>query len=179
MKKTGLALIVVSTLLLLGGTVGFTIEGTVDDVPTPNVQGLVFFSEDALPGNPASLVINADTNIKWDRDDVFLVIADGGKKKQCDDIAENGGVLSGFDTNSKTCTYGDPGYEAAGDDEVAGLDWRVEAGEFFAGIGTKEGVLPEGTELNLNYSIDLTLSAAGYLFLIIAEGAGILLVRQR
>ena len=41
MKKTGLALIVVSTLLLLGGTVGYTVEGTVDDVPTPNVQGLV------------------------------------------------------------------------------------------------------------------------------------------
>jgi hypothetical protein len=82
MKKTGLALIVVSTLLLLGGTVGYTVEGTVDDVPTPNVQGLVFFSDDALPGNPASLVINADTNIKWDRDDVFLVIADGGKKKK-------------------------------------------------------------------------------------------------
>ena len=71
MNKTGLALIVVSTLLLLGGTVGYTVEGTVDDVPTPNVQGLVFFSDDALPGNPASLVINADTNIKWDRDDVF------------------------------------------------------------------------------------------------------------
>ena len=68
---------------------------------------------------------------------------------------------------------------AAGDDEVEGLDWRVESGEFFAGIGTKEGVLPEGTELNLDYSINLTLSAAGYLFLIIAEGAGILLLRQQ
>jgi hypothetical protein len=40
-------------------------------------------------------------------------------------------------------------------------------------------VLPEGTELNLDYSINLTLSAAGYLFLIIAEGAGILLLRQQ
>jgi len=179
MKKTGFVLIAISTLLLLGGTVGYTMEGAVDDVPTPNVQGMVFFSDDSLPGNPASLIINADTTITWDRDDIFLVIADGGKKKQCDDIAKNGGALGGFDTTSKTCTYGDEGYVAAGDRGDTGVEWRVESGDFYAGIGTKEGLLPEGTELNLNYSVDLKLSATGYMFLIIAEGAGVLLFRQK
>jgi len=43
----------------------------------------------------------------------------------------------------------------------------------------KKGLLPEGTELNLNYSVDLKLSATGYMFLIIAEGAGVLLFRQK
>ena len=41
MRKIGIALVALFTLLLLGGTVGYTLEGTVDDVPTPNVQGLV------------------------------------------------------------------------------------------------------------------------------------------
>jgi hypothetical protein len=59
------------------------------------------------------------------------------------------------------------------------VEWRVESGDFYAGIGTKEGVLPEGTELNLNYSVDLKISATGYMFLIIAEGAGVLLFRQK
>ena len=108
-----------------------------------------------------------------------MVIADGGKKKQCDDIAKNGGALGGFDTTSKTCTYGDAGYVAAGDKGDTGVDWRVESGDFYAGIGTKEGLLPEGTELNLNYSVDLKISATGYMFLIIAEGAGVLLFRQK
>jgi hypothetical protein len=178
MKKTGLGLIIVSTLLMLGGTMGFTMEGTVDDVPTPNVQGLVFFADDPLAGNAAALVLNADTTITWDRDDIFLVIADGGKKKQCDDIA-NGGSLSGFDTTSKTCTYADEGYVAGGDNGEQGVDWRVESGEFYAGIGTKEGVFPAGTDLSLAYTIDLTFSAAGYMFLLIGEGAGFLLVRQK
>jgi hypothetical protein len=31
----------------------------------------------------------------------------------------------------------------------------------------------------LNYSVDLKLSATGYMFLIIAEGAGVLLFRQK
>jgi hypothetical protein len=108
----------------------------------------------------------------------FLVISDDGKKKQCDDIA-NGGSLSGFDTTSKTCTYADEGYVAKGDNGADGVDWRVESGEFYAGIGTKEGVLPAGTELNLMYSIDLTLSAAGYLFLMLGEAAGLMLMRQK
>jgi hypothetical protein len=177
MKKTGLAIVALSTLLLLGGTVGYTLEGSVDDVPTPNIEGTVFFSDEALPGNAAALVLNADATITWDREDVFLVIAEASKKKQCDDITSN--ALSGFDKTSKTCTYGDDGYVAKGDDGAAGAEWRVESGEFYAGIGTKEGLLPEGTELNLNYSIHLTLSAAGYLFLIIGEGAGLLLFRQK
>ena len=61
MKKTGFGLIIVSTLMMLGGTMGFTMEGSVDDVPTPNVQGLVFFADDPLAGNAAALVLNADT----------------------------------------------------------------------------------------------------------------------
>ena len=55
-------------------------KAAVDDVPTPNVQGLVFFADDPLPGNAASLVLNADTTITWDRDDIFLVISDEERK---------------------------------------------------------------------------------------------------
>ena len=73
MKKTGFGILIVSTLLLLGGTIGFTMDGAVEDVPTPNVQGLVFFSDDAMTGNAAALLLNADTTITWDRDDVFLL----------------------------------------------------------------------------------------------------------
>jgi hypothetical protein len=68
---------------------------------------------------------------------------------------------------------------AKGDNGADGVDWRVESGEFYAGIGTKEGVLPAGTQLDIQYSIDLTLSAAGYMFLMLGEVAGILLIRQK
>ena len=38
MRKIGIILVALFSLLLLGGSVGYTMEGTVDDVPTPNVQ---------------------------------------------------------------------------------------------------------------------------------------------
>ena len=83
-----------AVLLIAGGTVGYTVEGQIDDVPTPNIEGYVFFSDEALPGNPASLFITADTTVKWDRDDIFMVIADEKKKSQCDGIRAQMAELS-------------------------------------------------------------------------------------
>ena len=32
-----------AVLLIAGGTVGYTVEGQIDEVPTPNIEGYVFF----------------------------------------------------------------------------------------------------------------------------------------
>ena len=78
--------------IIVFGTIGYTIEGQVEEIPTPSVEGFVFFSDEALPSNPVGLFVSADTSITWDRDDIFLVIADQAKKDQCDGIRANGGA---------------------------------------------------------------------------------------
>ncbi|MBT3477271.1 MAG: hypothetical protein HN458_04970 [Euryarchaeota archaeon] len=168
-----------AVLLIAGGTVGYTVEGQIDDVPTPNIEGYVFFSDEALPGNPASLFITADTTVKWDRDDIFMVIADDKKKSQCDGIRANGGAFLQSTSDSQTCQYGDTGYEATATDGDDGLEWRVSGGEFYAGIGTKSGTLPAGTDLSIDYEVKLSAGAATYLFSFLTGIGGIGLSRMK
>ena len=178
-KIIGFCLAGLAVLLIAGGTVGYTIEGEINDVPTPNVEGYVFFSEEALPGNPAPLFIIADTEIQWDRDDIFMVIAGADKKQQCDGIRANGGAFLEATSESQTCQYGDDGYEATAVDGTEGMDWRVTSGEYYAGIGTKSGTLPAGTELSLRYQVDLSAGAATYLFSFLTGVGGLALARMK
>ena len=124
-KLIGYALSGLAVLLIAGGTIGYTVEGQIDDVPTPNIEGYVFFSDEALPGNPASLFISADTTVKWDRDDIFMVIADEDKKSQCDGIRASGGAFLQSTSDSQTCQYGDSGYEAT----------AIDGGDGFRNVG--------------------------------------------
>ena len=149
---------------MIFGSIGYTLEGEVEDIPTPNIDGFVFFSDEALPGNPVGLLVSADTTITWDRDDIFLVIADESKKNQCDGIrASQGGFLQ-TESGSQTCQYGDTGYEATATDGTSGAEWHVTSGTFYAGIGTQSGALPAGTEVNIDYQVKLTASFPTYLF---------------
>jgi len=48
-QKIGYGLITISVILMIIGSVGYTVEGDVNDVPTPNVPDFVFFSDEPLP----------------------------------------------------------------------------------------------------------------------------------
>jgi len=178
-RKIGIALSAIAVLIMIFGTIGYTAQGQVEGLPTPNVDGFVFFSDEAIPSNPVPLFVGAKTTITWDRNDVFLVIADEDKKAQCDSIRSNGGALLESISNSQTCQFGDNGYESTGQDGSEGMEWDVVSGEYFAGIGTKSGQLPEGTELNVDYEVQFTAGAATYLFAFLMGIGGIGLSRMK
>tara|TARA_B110000444_G_scaffold259679_1_gene304199 strand:- start:20104 stop:20637 length:534 start_codon:yes stop_codon:yes gene_type:complete len=165
--------------LIVIGSIGYTIEGEVEDIPTPNIDGFVFFSDEALPENPVSLFVSADTIITWDRDDIFLVIANESKKTQCDGIRANQGGFLQTESNSQTCQYGDTGYEATAIDGTSGAQWHVISGTYYAGIGTQSGALPAGTDLNLSYEVKLSASFPTYLFSFLIGIGGVGLSRMK
>ena len=146
-KAVGYVMACFALFIIVFGTIGYTIEGQVEDVPTPNIEGYVFFSDEALPQNPVGLFVSADTSITWDRDDIFLVIANESKKDQCDGIRANGGAF-------------------------------LQSGEYYAGIGTKLGTLPAGTELNIDYEVKLSASFPTYLFSLLLGIGGLALTRM-
>tara|TARA_B110000305_G_scaffold150119_1_gene166590 strand:+ start:3016 stop:3570 length:555 start_codon:yes stop_codon:yes gene_type:complete len=177
-KAVGYVMACFALFIIVFGTIGYTIEGQVEDVPTPNIEGYVFFSDEALPQNPVGLFVSADTSITWDRDDIFLVIANESKKDQCDGIRANGGAFLQSGSGSQTCQYGDSGYETTSTDGSTGAQWHVISGEYYAGIGTKLGTLPAGTELNIDYEVKLSASFPTYLFSLLLGIGGLALTRM-
>ncbi|MFQ3317799.1 MAG: hypothetical protein ACI8T6_001238 [Candidatus Poseidoniaceae archaeon] len=163
-KTVGYSIAIFAVFIMVIGTVGYTIEGQVEDIPAASTTGFVFFSGEALPSNPAGLFVRADTSITWEREDIFLVIADESKKSQCDSIRVNGGSYIETISDSQTCQYGDTGYEATSPKGVTSVQWHVTSGEYYAGIGTVLDTPPAGTELNIDYEVKLSASFPTYFF---------------
>ena len=109
----------------------------------------------------------------WDRSDIYLVIADEDKKKQCDNIAP----IELISPGSTTCKAEDNGYEKVGLDNSTGLEWTVENGDYFVGIGTLGDSIPEDLELNVEYTVELNLSVAGYFLILLLGACGITLIK--
>ena len=83
-RKVGYAITAIATLLLIVGTIGITLEPVSREAPMspPSfTQGTIFFGPEPLRGNPIPLLLSAEATVNWDRDDIFLVIADEDKKK--------------------------------------------------------------------------------------------------
>ena len=161
-----------SMTLCILGTVGYTIEDRIDKAPTPNVPNKVFFADEAIPSNPLKLIITANAEVTWDRSDVFLVIADQGKKSQCDGLNH----VELRNQNSQLCTKDDDGYIAIGSDNSSGISWDVRSEEDYVGIGTFTQ-LAEGFELSVEYSVEMSLSPVGYFVGLMTILAGYSLVR--
>lgn len=167
--KIGYGLVVVSVLLMLAGTVGFTLEGEVNDVPTPTVPNRTFFADEPLPEHTLGIFVTATLTLTWDRGDIYVVIAGEDEKKACESVPP--GLINEGSTSS--CKPFDNDVIAGGNDGEVGLEWKVEDGVYFAGIGTTSTTqgLPEGTEVNLDYSVDLQAGFASYfIFALIGVG---------
>jgi len=173
-QKIGYGLITLSVILMIIGSVGYTVEGDVNDVPTPNVPDFVFFADDPLPSNPAGLFFNAEAHITWDRDDIFLVISDAATKKECDNTpAGLGGFGGGTSCNSANINSVAGG---ANDNNVDGVIWDVESGEYYVGIGSKDQVA-QGVEINVHYKVEVQFSFVSYLVCILMAATGLAYAR--
>ena len=173
-QKIGYGLITLSVILMIIGSVGYTVEGDVEEVPTPNVPDVVFFADDPLPSNPAGLFFNADAHITWDRDDVFLVISDAATKKECDATPVGLGAFGG----GTSCNSANINSVAGGadDNNVDGVVWNVESGEYYVGIGSKDD-LPQGVEINVHYKVDIGFSFVSYLVCTLIAATGLAYAR--
>ena len=171
-SKFGVGLMVASVLLSLLGTIGITIEDSVESIPTPNVPNSVFFADDPVQDNPLSLFVSANADITWDRSDVFLVVGDSDKKAQCDGL----NFIERTNQNTELCTRSDNDFVAIGDDNSSGFSWSVESGEYYVGIGSLNEISGE-FELNVDYEVELTLSAAGYFIMVLMLFSGFVLNR--
>ena len=173
-NKLGVGLMVSALLLVILGTIGFTIDDSVDSIPTPNVPNSVFFADEPMQSNPLALLVSANADITWDRNDVFLVIGDADKKSQCDGLT----FIEMVNQNSEVCTSRDNEFAAIGDDNQSGLSWQGKSGEYYVGIGTFSEVV-EDFELNVDYEIKMTLSPAGYFVMLLMFMSGFVLNKYK
>ena len=163
--KIGYILTILICIILITGTHGFSNERTsrhIPETPPSITNGTVFFAPLAVPDNPFSLLFSAEINVIWDRSDIFLVIADEEKKEQCNNLP----LLEKISSTSITCKSEDFGYEAIGVNNSTGLEWTVDNGDYFFGIGTLGESVSNESGLSLAVSIELGLSFTGYLFLL-------------
>ena len=84
--KFGVGLTGLAILFLIAGMIGFTFEGEVEGVPTPNAPNQAFFSDEPLPSNPLVGLLSTELTLTWDRDDVWIGIVDEDEKNRCGDI---------------------------------------------------------------------------------------------
>lgn len=166
-EKIGYALVGLSLVLLALGSIGFTTTGEVNDLPTPNVPEKTFFGEEPIPENGLSTFITAELTLTWDRNDIYVVIVDEDEKKTCE--SQPPGLFNEGTTTA--CTPYDADVLAAGNNGEEGLSWEVQPGVHYAGIGTVGDALPEGTEVNMAYSVHLQAGFATY-FLFALMGVG-------
>jgi len=172
-KKTGYSLCIIAVIVMLIGTVGGSFQDEVNDIPTPNTPRVVYFSDEPMPNNPVSFLFTAKASINWDRSDIYLVIADSDKKEQCDKISP----IELISPSSVECKVEDSEYEKVGIDNSTGIEWTVENGDYYVGIGTLSDEMPEDLELNVEYDVRLTLSITGYFLLILMAVCGYILIK--
>ena len=176
-RNLGYAVTAIATLLLIMGTIGITLEPITREAPMspPSfTQGTVFFGPDPLRGNPIPILLSAEATVNWDRDDIFLVIADEDKKKECDSIPPIERIFS----ESQTCKAGDSEFEVVGENGTTGLTWAPEDGEYYVGIGTLGENNPAGEGFSLEATIELNLSTSGYVLTLLFGAYGVRLIRN-
>lgn len=168
-QKIGYSLISIALIIGILGTVGYSFEDEVNDLPTPTVANHVFFADEAIPSNPVALFFDANSKVTWDRSDIFLVIADAEKKERCESMNQLE-IMGAVDE----CKSSDNEFELISDDNVTGLEWKVKSGEYYVGIGTIDEI-GQDFEMNIQYEVEISLSATSYfvLFLVSAAGLGI------
>jgi len=158
-RTLGFGAVVLALLLSAGGWMGFTLTGAVDDVPTPNVPARSFFADEPLPEQVLSPFLSAELTLTWDRDDVYVVVVDEDEKNTCD--ATPSALIQ--NTGNTACGPYDEDVVAISDDGGSGLAWVVDPGVHYVGVGTSpDTTLPQGAEVNLQYSVHLRAGFAAY-----------------
>ena len=144
--KFGAGLTGFAILFLVAGMIGFTFEGEVEGVPTPNAPNQAFFSDEPLPSNPLIGILSTELTLTWDRDDIWIGIVDEDEKDRCEDVPSFFAGGLGCDGVSTNFVAGSA--DAKSD---TGFTWEMESGTYFAALGAKDGALAEGTEVKIDY----------------------------
>ncbi|MDA7463690.1 hypothetical protein N9M83_03105 [Candidatus Poseidonia alphae] len=173
-ERIGYSMMGAALILVLAGTVGFTVEGTTSiDVVTTG--GKTVFSNEALPEHSLGAIVTADLTLNWDRDDIYVVIVDEDEKLRC----ESSGVLGGFETGS-SCTANDADVIAVGMDGTEGLQWTVAPGIHYAGLGTLPGAPSfSSSEVMFDYEVHLHASFGLYFLFFLLGIAGFAYSRMK
>jgi hypothetical protein len=168
-EKVGYATILVAVLLGALGTVGFSLEGEINDIATPTVPERTFFADESLPEHGFTLFVSATLTLNWDRNDIYVVIVDEDEKKTCE--SQPPGIFNEGTTTA--CTPYDADVVAGATNGVEGLVWEVSEGVYYAGIGTfDDDGLPDGTEVNLAYEVHLQAGFVTYFIIAMIGIAG-------
>ena len=168
-RAVGFGAVALALLLSAGGWIGFTLTGEVEDVPTPNVPARSFFADEPLPEQVLSPFLSAELTLTWDRNDVYAVVVDENEKNTCD--ATPSALIQ--NTGNTACGPYDEDVVAISDDGVSGLVWVVEPGVHYVGIGTSpDRTLPQGAEVNIDYSVHLQAGFAAYFVFAIIGAVG-------
>ena len=175
-RKAGYLFTALICMVLIAGSIGVSPDRPSRNVPqTPPslTNGTVFFAPIAVPDTPLSPLFSTEMSLTWDRSDIFVVVADGDKKEECDSIP----FLEKFQSTSEICKAGDEGYEVVGLDNSTGLEWEIGDGTYYFGIGTLGEELENRSGLNMSISIEMRLSMAGYLFLLPLGAYGLMTIK--
>ena len=170
--KFGVGLTGFAILFLIAGMIGFTFEGEVEGVPTPNAPNQAFFSDEPLPSNPLIGILSTELTLTWDRDDVWIGIVDEAEKDRCEDVPSSfftGGL--GCDGVSTNFVAGDSSATAE-----TGFTWEMASGTYFAALGAKDGVLAEGTEVKIDYEAHIGHSLLSVVVSMFILGIGATLI---
>tara|TARA_B100001142_G_scaffold104025_1_gene106083 strand:+ start:1741 stop:2289 length:549 start_codon:yes stop_codon:yes gene_type:complete len=170
--KFGVGLTGFAILFLIAGMIGFTFEGEVEGVPTPNAPKQAFFSDEPLPSNPLIGILSTELTLTWDRDDVWIGIVDEAEKDRCDDVP------SSFFSDDSDCNGVKLNFEAGEADANAdtGFTWEMESGTYFAALGAKDGALPAGAEVNIDYEAHIGHSLLSIVVSMFILGIGATLI---
>ena len=158
-ERIGYSMMGAALLLILAGTVGFTVEGTTSiDVVTTG--GKTVFANEALPEHALGAIVTAELTLNWDREDIYVVIVEEDEKSRC----ESSGTLGGFESGN-SCTANDADVIAVSVDGTEGLQWTVAPGVHYAGLGTVPGA-PSFTNSEVMFDYDVHLHASFGLYFI-------------
>ncbi|MEL0189399.1 MAG: hypothetical protein VW878_01030 [Candidatus Poseidoniales archaeon] len=175
-RKAAYLLTALICMVLIAGSIGVSPDRpsrNIPQTPPPLTNGTVFFAPIAVPGTPLSPIFSTEMSLTWDRSDIFVVVADGDKKEECDSIP----FLEKFQSTSEICKAGDEDYEVVGLDNSTGLEWEIGDGTYYFGIGTLGEGLENISGLNMDISIDMRLSLAGYLILLPLAAYGLMTIK--
>ena len=173
-ERIGYSMMGAALLLVIAGTVGFTVDGTTS-IEVVTTGGKTVFSNEALPEHSLGAIVTADLTLNWDREDIYVVIVDEDEKSRC----ESSGTLGGFETGS-SCTANDSDVVAGSTNGEEGLEWTVAPGIYYAGLGTLPGEPSlSSSEVVLDYEVHLHASFGLYFLFFLLWIAGFAYSRMK
>lgn len=175
-RKAGYLITALICMILIAGSIGFSPDRpsrNIPQTPPPLTNGTVFFAPIAVPDLPLSPLLSTEMSLTWDRSDIFLVIADGDKREECNSLS----LLEKVQSTSATCKAEDEEYEVVGLDNSTGLEWTISDGTYYFGIGTLGEGLENRSGLNMDISIEIRLSLVGYLMLLPLGAYGVMAIK--